>query len=372
TGFLYPSQSYILGGTTVTNGMVSSGSPNPNITWETSETYNAGLDLDMWGRLFGVTADLFYRKRSGLLATRSLQLPSTYGDVLPAENLNSDQAKGFELVLNHSSHISKINYSVSANFNYTQTRWNHVEQKIFTSDYDSWRNNLNGRNQNIYWGLNTLGQFQSQSEINSSPIQDGKQNSTLRPGDLKYEDYNKDGVIDNDDRKIIGKGVTPEITYGLSINLNWKRFSMIMNWQGAANYNILQDTYLIEPFNNGMNAYAYFMDRWRLSDLKDPTSAWIPGKFPSTINAGAVNNKQVASTWLQNSTYFRLKSFALNYTLDSKYLRKIGLEKVDISLSGQNLLTFTGLEYIDPEAPSGRLSYYPQQLTYNAGINVSF
>ncbi len=372
TGFLYPSQNYILGGTTVTSGMVSSGSPNPNITWETSQTYNAGLDLDMWGRLLGVTADVFFRKRSGILATRSLQLPSTYGDILPAENLNSAKAGGFELVVNHSYHISEVNYDVSANFNYTKTRWDHVEQKNFTSDYDSWRNDLNGRNQNIYWGLNTIGQFQSQQEINSSPIQDGKQNSTLRPGDLKYEDYNKDGVIDNDDRKIIGKGVTPEITYGLSINLSWKGFGIIMNWQGAANYNVLEDSYLIEPFNNGMNAYAYFMDRWHLSDLKDPNSEWIPGKFPSTINAGAVNNKQVASTWLKNSSYIRLKSFALTYTIESKYLKKIGLQKLDIALSGQNLLTFTGLDYIDPEAPSGRLSYYPQQMTYNAGVNVTF
>jgi TonB-linked SusC/RagA family outer membrane protein len=377
TGYNYPSQTYILGGNTVTSGMTSKEAPNPNITWETSETYNAGLDLDMWGRLLGATVDVFYRKRSGILAKRSLQLPSTYGDLLPDENLNSDHAKGFELVLNHSYHLSEVHYDISANFNYTKTRWDHVESKIFSSDYDNWKNNQNGRNENILWALNAIGQFQSQEEINSSPIQDGKQNSTLRPGDIKFEDFNKDGVIDGDDNIPIGRNVTaaqayPEITYGFSINLNWKKFGMIMNWQGAANLSVLEDSYLIHPFNNGMNAYAYFMDRWHLSDLSDPNSAWIPGKYPSTINAGAPNNKQVSSFWLKNAAYLRLKSFALYYTIDTKSLKKIGLEKVDITLSGQNLLTFTGLDYIDPEAPSGRLSYYPQQLTYNAGINVTF
>lgn len=372
TGFLYPSQSYILGGNTVTSGMVSSGSPNPNITWETSETYNAGIDLDMWGSIFNITADVFYRKRSGLLATRSLQLPSTYGDVLPAENLNSDQAKGFEIVANHRSAIGQLRYDLSANFNFAQTRWNHVESKTFSSDYDSWRNNLNNRNQNIFWGLHAIGQFQSQEEINSSPIQDGKQNSTLRPGDLKYEDYNNDGVIDDDDRKVIGKGTTPEITYGFSFGFTWKKLSVVMNWQGAANYNVLMESYLIYPFNNGMNAYAYFMDRWRLSDLNDPNSEWIPGKFPSTINAGAVNNKMVSSRWLRNSSYLRLKSFAVNYNISTPYFERIGIKKMEVTLSGQNLLTITGLDYIDPEAPSGRLSYYPQQMTMNAGINITF
>ena len=372
TGFIYPSQSYILGGNTVTSGMVSSGSPNPLITWESSETYNAGLDLDMWGRLLGITADVFYRKRSGLLATRSLQLPSTYGAVLPAENLNSDEAKGFELLVTHSYHISHVKYDIAANFSYTRLKWNHVEVKDFSSSFDKWRNDLNDRNQSIVWGLKAIGQFQSQNEINSSPIQDSKQNSTLRPGDIKYEDYNKDGVIDDNDTKIIGKGLTPEINYGLGVNFSWKKFRLNMNWQGSANFNVLENGYLIYPFENGMNAYAYFMDRWHRQDPADPNSPWIPGKYPSTINAGAINNRLVSSFWLKNATYIRLKTLNISYSLGSGSLKKLGIQGVNVSLSGQNLLTITGLEYIDPEAPSGRLSYYPQQKTYNIGINVTF
>lgn len=145
-----------------------------------------------------------------------------------------------------------------------------------------------------------------------------------------------------------------------------------MNWQGAANFNVLQQTYLIEPFENGMNAFAYMMDRWHLEDLNDPNSKWIPGKFPSTINAGAVNNKSVSSRWLTNSSYLRLKSLSIGYSITSKAFSRIGLERVDVSLSGQNIWTITGLDYIDPEAPTGRLSYYPQQKTFNAGISITF
>lgn len=145
-----------------------------------------------------------------------------------------------------------------------------------------------------------------------------------------------------------------------------------MNWQGAANFNAVLQQYLISPFANGMNSYAYFMDRWHHEDPADPNSPWIPGKYPSTVNAGAVNNNQFSSFWFKNSSYLRLKSFALTYSLESKALKKMGLQNVNIALSGQNLLTLAGIDYIDPEAPIGRLSYYPQQKTYNAGINVTF
>jgi hypothetical protein len=275
-------------------------------------------------------------------------------------------------MVTHSHHISKVRYDIAANFSYTKLQWDHVEVKDFASSFDKWRNDLNNRNQSIVWGLKAVGQFQSQQEIDASPIQDAKQNSTLRPGDIKYEDYNKDGVIDNNDINIIGKGYTPEINYGLSVNFGWRKFSVSMNWQGSANFNVMEDSYLIYPFNNGMNAYAYFMDRWHRENPVDPKSPWIPGKYPSTINAGAINNRMISSFWLKNATYIRLKTFNINYSLGAGPLQKFGVQGMNVSLSGQNLLTLTGLEYIDPEAPSGRLSYYPQQKTYNLGISLTF
>ena len=321
TGYTYPSGNYILGGGIVTNGMIDSGTPNPNITWEQSQIFDLGVDLSLWKRLIEIEADVFYRKRDGLLAQRTTQLPSTFGATLPFENLNSDDARGFEIYLAHSSNIGEVKYRLSTNFSYSRLKNKHVEQRTFNNQYDNWLNNDENRWNNLYWGYKAIGQFQSQEDIVSSPIQDARANSTLRPGDIKYDDFNKDGVIDGNDIEIIGRTNTPEINYGLGINANWRRISVDMNWQGASNFDVQEQHFLIQPFANGMNAYAYFMDNWHHADPADPNSAWIPGKYPSTINDGAPNNKFNSSFWLLNAAYLRLKSLSISYNLESEFLK---------------------------------------------------
>lgn len=372
TGFTYPSGNYVLGGNVVSNGFVSSGTPNLFITWETSKTLNIGVDVSMWKQLLEFEIDIFNRNREGLLATRALQLPSTFGATLPSENLNSDNTKGFEIVVRHNNQISDFRYSVQGNASFTKSKWTHIEQREFTSQYDSWRNNSEDRWKNRYMGLKAIGQFQSVEDLNNSPVQDGKQNSTLRPGDIKFEDFNGDGVINTQDHQPLGRGTMPELNYGLGMNGGWKNFLVSMNWQGSANFVVEMQHFLVQPFANAMNTYAYFMDRWHHADPFDPTSEWIPGRYPTTINDGNPNNRQFSSFWLKNSSYLRLKSMNISYELKSDFLKRNGIERVMFSLSGQNLITITGLEYMDPETPNGRLSLYPQQKVYDLGISLTF
>jgi hypothetical protein len=121
-----------------------------------------------------------------------------------------------------------------------------------------------------------------------------------------------------------------------------------------------------------MNTYAYFMDRWHREDQFDPNSAWVPGKYPTTLNDGAPNNKRFSSQWLKDVSYLRMKTLNISYRITNELLKRAGIQDLAVILSGQNLLTITGLDYIDPETPNGRLSYYPEQKTYNIGININF
>jgi len=89
--------------------MLDTGTPNPNITWEESQIFDLGVDMTLWHGLLDIEADIFYRKREGLLATRATQLPTTFGATLPSENLNSDDARGFELLNGHRSSLGEIN-----------------------------------------------------------------------------------------------------------------------------------------------------------------------------------------------------------------------------------------------------------------------
>ncbi|MGJ7026939.1 SusC/RagA family TonB-linked outer membrane protein [Petrimonas sulfuriphila] len=371
SGYTYPSGNYIYGGNTI-SGMIDTGTPNPNITWESSQIYDIGLDISLWNRQLEIETDVFYRKREGLLARRTTQLPSTFGATLPYENLNSDDARGFEIFVGHNSSIGEIKYRITSNLSWTRIKNKHLEQRDFNNQFDQWRNNSENRWNNLYWGYKAVGQFQSIDDIQASPIQDSRANSTLRPGDIKYEDFNKDGIVDGNDIQIIGRGQTPEITYGLGLMASWKRITFDMNWQGASLSNIQQQHFLIQPFANGMNAYAYFLDRWHRADPWNADSEWIPGKYPSTINDGAPNNKWNSSFWLLNATYFRLKLLSIGYSLENNLFKEWGIQNLVVSFSGQNLITLSKLGPIDPETPSGRLSYYPQQKTYNIGLNVTF
>ncbi|MFT3946798.1 MAG: SusC/RagA family TonB-linked outer membrane protein [Agriterribacter sp.] len=378
TGYNYPSGSYILGGDVVTSGMLASGIPNPNITWEESQIYDLGLDMSLWKGLLDVQADVFYRKRDGLLATRIAQLPSTFGATLPAENLNADDARGFEIVLGYSSKIGEVRYSVSTNLSYARLKNRHLEQKDFTDQRDNWRSNREDRWSNVNWAYKAIGQFQSMADILSSPIQDQRQNSTLLPGDLKYQDFNGDGIIDVYDMQPILRGSVPELNYGMGLNAGWKRLSVTINFQGASRSNILSLYGSVsDPFKYDHTAYSYFLDRWHLADPKadprDPNAEWIPGKYPPTLVGGNPNNG-LFSTWLmQPITYLRLKSLAISYDLKG-LIKKVGIQDMFISLSAQNLLTISSLREssFDPEASGERYTYYPQIKTYNVSLNIKF
>lgn len=369
TGYTYPSGSYIFG-SNVMKTLVPKGLPNPDITWYTSDIYNLGFDFDLWrGKLSG-TLELFYRHRNDLLATRATSLPTTFGASLPQENLNSDSNRGFEIQLSHRNKISDVSYDVSGNFSFTRAKYNHIERSASLNDYDNWRNNNNGRWQNMWWGYKAIGQFQSMDEIANSPVQDDNGNLTLVPGDIKYEDYNRDGVIDDNDVHPIGRGTTPEIMYGLTFGIQWRGIDLTAFFQGAANFNAYLSDDTAYPLFNGANTLSAFMDRWHHQDIYDTSSPWVAGKYPSTYASGKPNNQKVSTFWLQNASYLRLKELQIGYTLPKTWIQMLGFENVRVFVSGYNLLTFTSMELLDPESTGGKGRYYPQQKVISFGFNI--
>ncbi|HEY0667361.1 MAG TPA: TonB-dependent receptor [Sphingobacteriaceae bacterium] len=384
-GYTYPSGSYILGGNILTAGLTSNVLPNPNITWEDHQTYDLGFDMSLWKGKLTMEGSVFYKTSEGILATRADQIPSTFGSGLAQENLNSLNSRGFEFALSHNSRIGEVKYSITPNISYARLRNDHLEQRPFNNSYDNWRFNNEGREGSIHWGYKDLGQFQSYDQIYSSPIQDARANSTLRPGDIIYEDFNKDGVIDAGDIQPIARGYvtgsgpgavfesTPLLNFGLGLNASWKRFTFDMNWAGAAMVFYQHSYNAIAPFKDGRSANAYLLDNWHRADPTDPTSAWVPGKYPSTVVGGAPNNVNYNTTfWIKDASYLRLKSANISYNLQNNFLKNYGIRSVDVTLSGQNLLTITKLEDIDPENRSASASYYPQMMTFNAGFRITF
>lgn len=371
TGYVLSGSNYMLGDE-LTAGLVSKGLANRNITWYTSDLTNLGVDFSLWRGLLSGEFDVFYRKRNGLLATRALSLPGTFGASLPAENLNSDSDRGFELMLRHKNQLRNgITYSIAANVSETRSKWGYVERATPTNQYENWKNSSTNRWKNRWWGYTATGQFQSYEEISKAPVQDGKGNNTLRPGDIRYLDYNGDGIIDDNDTHAIGRGAKPEIMFGFDLAIAWKNVDISVFFQGAANFNAYFTDELQSPLMNGASSFRAFTDRWHRADLYDPNSAWIPGKYPSTYAGGLESNRKVSTFWMQNATYIRLKDLQIGYTFSPKLMKKVGIDYLRVYASGFNLLTVTGLKLLDPEAPSGRGAYYPQQKIYTFGLNLT-
>jgi hypothetical protein len=332
-----------------------------------------GFDFGIFkGKLAG-EIDVFYRKRNGLFATRAAALPGTFGSSFPQENLNSDSHRGFEIALSHTNTLSNgIHYSVRGNVAYTRAKHEYIERTPSAYQYTNWRTNTNDRWKNMTFGYTAIGQFRSYEEIASSPAQDGAGNTTLHPGDIKYLDYNNDGVIDDNDVHVIGRNNMPEYTFGLDISASWKGFDVALFLQGATNTNVFYGGSFQAPFFNAENTLAVFYDRWRHADIYDVNSEWIPGKYPSTYAAGKANNTKLSTFWMQNCSYLRVKEIQVGYTIPAALTRKAGIESFRLFATVYNIFTVTGAELLDPESASTNGRYYPQQKSISFGFNLSF
>lgn len=367
----------VFGGNSFLNAVQSTGLPNPNISWETSHTFDAGIDFDAWKGMLGFTFDYFIRNRSGLFSSSTLQVPDVLGTTLPQQNLNSDRTTGFDFEVTHRSHIGKFNYNIRGTFSYARTNWVKYAESKHGNSYLDWQQNNSNRYQAIQWGLGGQGQYQNYSQILNSPV---FVNRGTVVGDYVYQDWNGDGQIDGNDNHPIAYGsnpnggtVTPQITYGLSLGGSYKSFDFNLLFQGAAKIDISYIEQLNIPLWGGGSALTQFLNDWHPAnpnaDPYNPNTAWTPGQFAytgTTANTGSTFN-------FQSAAYVRLKSAEIGYTLPASFLSHIGIKGFRVFANGYNLITLTKVKYVDPEHPTGLYGYlYPLDKLFNVGLNVKF
>lgn len=360
TGYQFAGH-WLIGNGTQT-GIASTGLANPSLTWEKIKLYNIGTDFSFFNRrLFG-TIEAFYRTLTGIPATRQLSLPSTFGSGLPAENLNSQNNRGFELSLGTSGTVSDFSYEVTANLSWSRAKWNHYEESDYTDPDQIRLNKISGRWSDVTFGYVAEGLFTSQQEIDNLKFTYPGGNAALRPGDVKFVDTNGDGKLDFRDQQQIGTGTVPNWMAGATINLKYKNFDLQSLVQGAFNY--YSTTYL---YNGGLNySTAFYDNMWTEQNNSADASPRI---------SGASTNSLFNNLYFRKASYLRLKTLALGYNLPKTFVSKASLRNVRIYVAGTNLLTINPLKKygVDPEAPSGAAGYYyPQQRTISAGVNVTF
>lgn len=361
-------------------GVQSKGIPTTTISWITVNMYDAGIDFGFLANRLSGSLDYFYNLRKGLVDRRYDQLiPSEVGFTLPPENLASEVYTGFDGNIAWADRVRDFRYSVGVNFTYSRHLTHHQYNPQFKNSWDEYVNSGWERYSNITWGYKSDGQFCSWEEIGNYPIDiDGKNNSTLRPGDIRYKDLNGDGLINDMDKRPIGyaEGMLPNLNFGLSLSLEWNGIDMSCDFTGGAFGTYHVDYEMSKPFWDGGNTAAFVLEnQWRLSDIADPQSPLIPGEFPTALVGNSNHsNYWVSDFWYKNITYIKLRNFELGYTLPQRWMSKAGINKLRLYLFGQNLFSIDnmGVYDIDPEIANSTGIVYPTTRVIGTGINLSF
>lgn len=359
--------SYVFNGQVV-DAFSQGGIANPNLSWETTTQTNVGVDAQFLEGQFGLTFDYFKKRTDGILLT--LPIPSTVGLGAPPQNAGVVDNWGWELQLTHrnSSLDGDFNYSITANLADVQ---NEVVDLAGTGPFifggaSSQMQEVARAGSPLYsfYGYRALGYFESEEEIQNYPTFANKSNTF--PGDLKYEDVNGDGQITADDRVPIGNQIE-RYTFGLNTNFNYKNFDLSFFIQGVGDV----DKVIAGPARE----HGIWGDyNFTLDIAKDYwTENNKDARFPRPSNRARKNTRS-SNWWVIDASYVKLKNVVLGYNLPTSLTTKVGINRARFYVSGTNLITLSNATKwgIDPEAPSGRLTYYPQQRLFTLGVNITF
>ncbi len=347
----------------------TTGIPNSSITWQLSDLYNIGMDASFFNRKLGVELDVFYRKRSDLLAIDTgVTIPETTGANLSLANLESTDNRGFESVVNYRGSIKNLKFNISGNLTWAREKYlTQVEPEDY-GDPDLERiERLSGNYINRTFGYLFDGFFTQEELDNLSIDYFSGQNGALKPGDIQLKDINGDNVIDSRDRKIIGKSDVPETVFGLNVQLEWKNFDFTMFWQGSAGFNQYfngQERGMWVSSGGARNPYKYIVSR-----IWTEENQGVGAEFPVDMTGPTCN--LVIDKYLLDSKYVRLKNLVVGYSLPNAILRNAGITKLRLYLSATNLITIDNLGFypFDPEL-GGNLDY-PAQRVFSFGLNIS-
>ncbi|MEL6924477.1 MAG: SusC/RagA family TonB-linked outer membrane protein, partial [Bacteroidota bacterium] len=350
-------------GSTIVGAAAQTSLGNPDIRWETTTQTDIGVNLSMLGGRLSVEADYFIRNADDILFNQNN--PAVTGVRTPTTvNIAEVRNEGWEAAVNWRQRFGALELNIGGNVTNVNSEVISIDPSL-TGDADRViQGNFiiqRGSPINAIYGLEAIGIFQSQSEIDGAPDQSAF--GTPTPGDLRYNDLNGDGMITADDRTVIGKD-NPSWLYGITAGFNIKGFDVTAIFQGVGDVQTLETSRFYAPFANSGGASTIWRDRW----TPDNPNASLP---KIRIAQGGVNNNVAHSWYINERDYFRLKNLQIGYNLPANLLRDNFLQSVRIYLNGTNLLTVTDFIGFDPEQNprnTNGTALYPQLRILTAGV----
>ena len=375
----------VINNATWNNFVYNSTAMNRNLTWETSEQWDLGLDVELFKNRLALSFDYFDKRTFNLIQKQTMNWPSSIGLDPLLINQGEIRNRGIEIQANWNDRGNKdFSYFVSGNFSYLKNWVSDIGVKnadgspgVWTDSDSKFRNipytrqTAEGEPLNSYYLIKTDGIFQSDAEAAAYVDKNGKR---IQPnavaGDLKFIDYNNDGKIDDKDRQYCGSA-TPKTTYSFSFGATYKKFSFSAMFQGVGG---------AQAFYAAKSVILSDADG-NFNRVKDILNAWSPTNTSSNIPRLSMNdpnsNFSTASDWyLESASYLRLKNLTLSYDLTDvlqkwSHLRERN-SRMSVYFSGENLFTITDYSGMDPECGGWDAMKYPVSRVFSFGVKLTY
>lgn len=335
---------------------------NPDLSWETNEMINFGLDFGLWKSRVSGSVDYFIRTAKDLLDYKSLPSDQPVSTVI--SNIGSTQAKGLEFELNTLNvKAGDFSWATNLNFSYTIYRWRTRNPDLVLNSWEKKKDEMSA-----IFGWETDGIFHSYEEIDAYRNSKGELIQPLAvPGNIKYVDYNGDGVLDDNDNHFLGRRTAP-FRFGFNNTFTYKRLSATIYWYGAAGF------MAYSPGNRGSamggnaqhNTYTNGIDK--IWSMKNQNGSW-PG-IGNDLTSSTQRTGGTSDFWYKKIWYAKLRNVQISYVLPDKWSDYLHLSSLAVSLDAQNLANITNYKGYDPEI---RGNYpYPICYSFTFGVKASF
>ncbi len=349
---------------------------NEDIKWETVEDINLGTDFTLFELKVDGSVEYYRKKTKDMLFL--MPYPNYSGfpdDARIWSNIGSMESKGWDIAVNYHGSVSELKYNLGLTLMTVQveaTDLPDITPVIYGSN--NYTRTVEGEVPGYYFGYRTSGLFQNQTEINSHSSEHGALlQPVAKPGDIRFEDTNSDGVLNADDRVKIGSP-WPDFTGGFNLDMSYKNFDLIANVYFSVGNELVNwnKRNLYRTTGSSNNVISGLLDKaWH----GEGTGNDIPRVSHVDHNE---NYTRFSDFFVEDGSFARLKNLQLGYTLPASLSSKWGLSKCRFYISGQNILTITGYDGVEPEVSGGVLDLgfgewqYPVLPTYLIGVNVAF
>lgn len=346
--------------------LISTTLANPNIHWEQVAQKNIGFDATMFHSRINLSFDAYIKKTSDMLVKASIPITSGFEDTSTTyTNAGKVTNKGIEITLHTQNLKGILGWETLLSYTYNKNKINDLNSS--TPYYINQVNNsyvtmlAKGYPINVFYGYVTDGIFQNQKEVHDHASQIGAE-----PGDIRFKDLNHDGVINDEDRTVIGNP-NPSHLFSINNSMTWRGFELSIYLQGVAGNKIFNANKIdLTGMSAAYNQLTDVLSRWK----GEGTSNVIPRAVYSDPNG----NNRISDRFVESGSYLRLKTISLSYNFPLQWVKILSVESARLTLSCENVATITGYSGFDPEVGINGidLSSYPVSRTFNIGFNVNF